>query len=197
MKGLQLFRQTEQLLPRWLRDKVKLAADSFASLETRMQLVIELSRLNIEQGTGGPFGAAVFEVQTGRLIAAGVNRVVPLNNSTAHAEMLAITGAQSALGSFDLGAKGQPGCELVTSCEPCAMCFGAIPWSGIQSVVCGATAADAQRIGFDEGPRHPDWVNELEKRGIHVKTGVCRDTAVKVLNDYQLAQGVIYNGRVA
>ncbi|HCS12210.1 MAG TPA: tRNA-specific adenosine deaminase, partial [Zetaproteobacteria bacterium] len=88
-------------------------------------------------------------------------------------------------------------CELVTSCEPCAMCFGAIPWSGIRRVVCGATAADAQRIGFDEGPRHPDWVAELEKRGIHVQTGVCRDAAARVLNDYQSAQGVIYNGRVA
>ncbi|PIO88913.1 MAG: tRNA-specific adenosine deaminase [Zetaproteobacteria bacterium CG06_land_8_20_14_3_00_59_53] len=188
---------TDAMLPQWLLDRLATETAGFATVGSRMKLVIDLSRLNVGQGTGGPFGAAVFDAGNGTLIAAGVNRVVPLNNSTAHAEMLAIAAAQQKLGCFDLGAKGMPDCELVTSCEPCAMCFGAIPWSGIRRVVCGATAADAQRIGFDEGPRHPDWVAELEKRGIHVQTGVCRDAAARVLNDYQSAQGVIYNGRVA
>lgn len=160
-----------------------------------MALAIEFSRLNVEYGTGGPFGAAVFDTDSGRLIAAGVNRVVPLNASIAHAEMLAICGAQQMLGSFDLRAEGLPRCELVTSCEPCAMCFGAIPWSGVCRVVCGATAADAERIGFDEGPRHPDWVAELERRGIEVLTRVCHDDAARVLAGYQAGQGLIYNSR--
>jgi len=160
-----------------------------------MRLVVEWARLNVEQGTGGPFGAGVFDMDSGRLIAAGVNRVVQLNDSTAHAEMLAIAGAQQSLSSFDLGSAGLPRCELVTSCEPCAMCFGAIPWSGIRSLVCGATAADAQRIGFDEGPRHPDWIAQLEMREIRVMSGVCRSDAARVLADYHAGNGLIYNGR--
>lgn len=185
----------ENMQPAWLSACIELASSSFASIESRMRLVIGFSRMNIEHGTGGPFGAAVFDADRGTLIAAGVNRVLPLNSSSAHAEMLALACAQAKLGSFDLGAAGLPRCELVTSCEPCAMCFGAIPWSGVRRVVCGATSLDAQRIGFDEGPRHPDWVAELEKRGIDVQCGVCCDAAAKVLADYQAGNGLIYNGR--
>jgi len=192
---LRMFRLAEDIQPAWLVARLEAEAGSFTSIESRMRLVIDFSRMNVEHGTGGPFGAAVFDADKGMLIAAGVNRVVPLNSSSAHAEMLAIAGAQAELGSFDLGAEGMPRCDLVTSCEPCAMCFGAIPWSGIRRLVCGATAADAQRIGFDEGPRHPDWVAELEKRGIEVHTGVCREAAAKVLDDYQSGSGLIYNGR--
>jgi len=162
-----------------------------------MRLVIEFAGLNVQQGTGGPFGAAIFDMDDGRLIAAGVNRVVPLNSSAAHAEMLAIAGAQQKLGSFDLGASGLPYCEMVSSCEPCAMCFGALPWSGIRQLVCGAKAEDALRIGFDEGPRHPDWIGELEARGIRVLTGVCRNKAAAVLAGYRAGGGLIYNGRQA
>jgi len=190
-----MFEQGKDIVPQWLVDRLAAEAGSFPTLEARMRLVIEFSRLNIRHGTGGPFGAAIFDLDGGKLLAAGVNRVVPLNSSIAHAEMLAIAGAQQRLGSFDLGAKGLPRCELVTSCEPCAMCFGAIPWSGIRQLVCGASSGDAQRIGFDEGPRHPDWVEELEIRGITVLTGVCRSEAAKVLSDYHARNGLIYNAR--
>jgi len=190
----RMFEQ-ENMLPQWLVERVAAETGSFPTVEARMRLVIEFSRLNIEKGSGGPFGAAIFDMDSWRLIAAGVNRVVPLNSSIAHAEMLAIAGVQATLGSFDLGAKGLPRCELVTSCEPCAMCFGAIPWSGIRQLVCGASALDAQRIGFDEGPKHPDWIGELEKRGIHVLTDVCSNEAARVLADYHAMNGLIYNGR--
>ncbi len=190
-----MFEQGKDILPQWLVDRLAAEAGSFPTLEARMRLVIEFSKLNIRHGTGGPFGAAIFDMDSRELLAAGVNRVVPLNSSIAHAEMLAIAGAQRRLGSFDLGAKGFPCCELVTSCEPCAMCFGAIPWSGIRKLVCGASSGDAQRIGFDEGPKHPDWVEELERRGITVLTGVCRSEAAKVLSDYHAKNGLIYNGR--
>jgi len=187
--------QVNNSMPQWLTECVAAETGSFPTLESRMRFVIELSRLNVEKGTGGPFAAAVFDADKGTLIAAGVNRVVTLNSSMAHAEMLAIAGAQAELGSFDLGAEGMPRCELVSSCEPCAMCFGAIPWSGIRMLVCGAMALDAQRIGFDEGPRHPDWVAELERRGIKVMLGVERAEAAAVLNAYLKNGGLIYNGR--
>jgi len=190
-----MFELDKDALPQWLLDRVAVEAGSFPTIESRMRLVIEFSKLNTQHGTGGPFGAAVFDMDNWTLLAAGVNRVVPLNSSIAHAEMLAIAGAQQKTGTFDLGAKELSGYELVTSCEPCAMCFGAIPWSGIRQLVCGATSGDAQRIGFDEGPKHPDWIKELERRGITVLSGVCSSEAAKVLNEYHADHGLVYNGR--
>ena len=137
----------------------------------------------------------MFESASGRLVAAGVNRVVPTSCSVAHAEMMALMAAQRVVGSHDLGGAGMPVYELVTSVEPCAMCFGAIPWSGVRSVVCGATDDDARAIGFDEGPKLADWVAALTSRGISVHCGVARDAAKAVLLDYQREGGPIYNGR--
>ena len=80
--------------------------------------------------------------------------------------MVAIMVAQQLVGDFDLCGEGQPPYELVASTEPCAMCLGAIPWSGVRYLVCGARSEDAQRIGFDEGPKPVEWVRSLEKRGM-------------------------------
>jgi tRNA(Arg) A34 adenosine deaminase TadA len=163
--------------------------------EERMQLTIKLARLNIEQRTGGPFGAAVFNMETGELVSAGVNLVVPSCCSMAHAEMIAISCAQQKLENFDLGAAGLPHLELVASSEPCAMCFGALPWSGIRHLVCGARDEDARAIGFDEGPKHPHWIKELEKRGISVEIDVCRSQTIELLHCYSKHEGLIYNAR--
>jgi len=155
-----------------------------------MDFAIHLAAQNVKHQTGGPFGAAIFDSKTQQLVAVGMNVVVANHNSTLHAEMLAIQLAQQTLGTFNLKDKGS--FELVTSCEPCAMCFGAIPWSGIQRVVCGATSADAEAIGFDEGPKHADWVSELKKRGITVARQVQQSQAAQVLQDYQQQQGKVY-----
>ena len=115
-----------------------------------MNFVIDLSRQNIERATGGPFGAAVFDAD-GRLVAPGVNMVIPQNCSILHAEMVAMALAQKVLGRFDLSDGGCQTFSLFTSTEPCAMCFGAIPWSGVRRLVCGAARKDAEAVGFDEG----------------------------------------------
>ncbi|HET8898039.1 MAG TPA: nucleoside deaminase, partial [Rhodanobacteraceae bacterium] len=65
--------------------------------ESRIALAIELSRQNVLHGTGGPFGAVVFD-DAGRVVAAGVNRVMPQHCSVAHAEMMAYMAAQARLG---------------------------------------------------------------------------------------------------
>lgn len=85
--------------------------------------------------------------------------------------------------------------DLVTSCEPCAMCFGAVPWSGVRGLVCGARDEDARAIGFDEGPKLESWVRALEQRGIEVVRDVHRVVARRVLEDYAIAGGPIYNSR--
>ncbi|MBM4126158.1 MAG: nucleoside deaminase [Nitrospira sp.] len=157
-----------------------------------MRFVVDLTATNVEKRTGGPFGAAVFERRTGRLVAIGVNLVESARCSHAHAEMVALANAQHTLGNFDLGAEGLPQHELVSSCEPCAMCYGAIPWSGVRRLVCGARASDAEAIGFDEGAKPKHWVGELNKRGISVVRDLCRQEAAAVLQHYTAIGGAIY-----
>jgi len=173
-------------------DFLRESNDVFPDIEARMGLAIELSRLNIEHKTGGPFGAAVFN-QSGRLIAPGLNLVTTAKCSILHAEMVALALAQRVLGRFDISDGGKHRYDLVASTEPCAMCFGAVPWSGVKRLICGARDADARAIGFDEGPKLPDWQEALEIRGITVIRDVLRADAVKVLETYAETGGSIYN----
>jgi tRNA(Arg) A34 adenosine deaminase TadA len=182
-------------LPEWIEGFPAGAESLYPTAEDRMRLVIELAQLNVEHQTGGPFGAAIFELKSGRLVAAGVNLVESSNCSIAHAEMVAIAIAQRVVGCYDLGVAEDTTYELVTSTEPCAMCLGAIPWSGVRSVVCGARDEDARKIGFDEGSKPEHWVESLEGRGIRVLRGVLREEALAVLLDYHKRGGLIYNAR--
>ncbi|MBN1576627.1 MAG: nucleoside deaminase [Chitinispirillaceae bacterium] len=183
-------------LPVWMETFIERFTFPLPTVEARMRFVIAMALENIRRKTGGPFAAALFDAASGDLIAPGVNRVVPLNCSLAHAEMMALGLAQQHLDTFNLGAQGCPEVELVTSAEPCAMCSGALPWSGIRKLVFGATDADARAIGFDEGAKMTTWVDALEQRGIAVTAEVCRKEAGEVLREYAQRHGVIYNGRV-
>ena len=62
-------------LPAWVRDAVSYDV-AFTSDEEKMRLAIRLADENLARGTGGPFGAAVFERDSGQLISVGVNSVV-------------------------------------------------------------------------------------------------------------------------
>ena len=166
----------------------------YAGDEEKMRLAIDVSRENVARGTGGPFGAAIFEMETGALVAVGMNSVVRLNNCTLHGEMVAFMMAQARLSCFTLRSETGPRYELVTSCEPCAMCLGATLWSGVRRVVCGAHRDDARRLNFDEGPVFPESHAYLEARGIQIVHGVLREEANAVLELYRTSQGVIYNG---
>jgi len=166
----------------------------YATDEERMRLAIAVSRANVERGSGGPFGAAIYESATGRLVAVGMNSVVRLNNCTLHGEMVAFMMAQQRVGSFSLSTNGQPVHELHTSCEPCAMCLGATLWSGVKRVVYGATRDDAARLDFEEGPVFPESYQYLEERGIEIVRQVLRDEAREVLELYRRNSGRIYNG---
>jgi tRNA(Arg) A34 adenosine deaminase TadA len=180
-------------LPRWVDDILPEPDAVYVSHEDRMQLVIALARHNVRSGTGGPFGAGIFDLQTHTLVAPGVNLVVPLNCSVLHAEVVAIIIAQQILGHFDLSEAGSGAYELVTSVEPCAMCLGAVPWSGVRCLVCGARDRDARDIGFDEGSKPVDWQQALQLRGIDTVCDVCRQDAVSVLKEYVQLGGKVYN----
>ena len=160
----------------------------------KMRVAILVSRENVERGSGGPFGAAIFERDSGRLIAVGMNSVVRYNNCTLHGEMVAFMMAQQRVGSFTLAGPNLPVHELFTSCEPCAMCLGATLWSGVKRVVYGAGREDASRLNFEEGPVFPESYKYLEDRGISIQRGVLRDEAKAVLELYRKKSGKIYNG---
>jgi len=178
-------------LPEWLPAFVSEWDGDLKSDDDRMGLAIALSKANISRTGGGPFGAVVYDLEAGRLLGVGVNLVTTSNLSCAHGEIVAISMAQQASGSWNLGENGRV--ELVTSCEPCAMCFGAVPWSGVRRLVCGARKEDAEAAGFDEGDKPRDWKESLVRRGIEVKVDVLRDEAADVFKYYSENSGVIYN----
>lgn len=177
-----LLTSTVQLaLPEWINEAVD-RTRAYVSDEDKVALAVELSRQNIELGTGGPFGAVVFDA-SGLVVGVGVNRVVPQNCSVAHAEMMAFMCAQAALSVFRLNEIGPM--TLATSSQPCCMCYGASFWAGIDRLLIGARSEDVMRLTeFNEGPLPADWIGELERRGIAVHRDLQRDAACEVLQRY-------------
>ena len=124
-----------------------------------MQMAIELSIENIDSG-GGPFGAII--VRDGELIAEGASRVVPNNDPTAHAEVVAIRNACQKLQTFNL-----EGCTVYTSCEPCPMCLSALYWAGIERICYANTKRDAAAIEFDDSFIYDQLRLDYDHRSIH------------------------------
>jgi tRNA(Arg) A34 adenosine deaminase TadA len=183
-------------LPEWCIQANEQLPEFIPSVEDRMAHVIAFSRRNFEEGTGGPFAAGVFERDSGRVIVIGVNRVLESGYSSSHAEVVAISLAQQILKSHDLGADGMPIYQLVVNWLPCAMCFGATCWSGVRSLAVAGSGPELESItGFDEGPRHPDWLNELQMRGIEVIDNVLKEEAMQVYRSFAQSGAVVYNAR--
>ncbi len=180
------------VFPDWIDGYLARYPTHFSDDRQRMALVLDLAREHVRLGTGGPFSAAVFAARDGRLLAVGVNLVLSSWCSSAHAEMVAIASAQQRLGHQDLRQAVPGGCTLFSSAEPCAMCMGALPWSGIERLVCAARDEDVRAIGFDEGHKPPDWVTGYAQRGIGVTRDLLRDEAIEVLNHYAATGGQIY-----
>lgn len=178
--------------PDWVRDAVDFTRP-YPDDDARVRVAIELARENVARNTGGPFGAAVFEAGTGRLVAVGTNGVLRLNNSCAHAEVVALMMAQAQLETFTLHSDQLPRHELFSSCEPCAMCLGATLWSGVTRLVFAATREDATRLSFDEGPVFPESYDYLEARGVRISRGHLREEANTVFDLYLKRGGPIYN----
>ena len=179
-------------LPDWIDAHVTLGT-RYETDADRMRLAVELSRQNVLHGTGGPFGAAIFERITGALLSVGVNSVVRLNNSTLHGEMVAIMMAQHRLGSYTLAGSPETSYELFSSCDPCAMCLGAVLWSGVKRMVTGADRDDATALNFEEGPVFTQSYAYLEARGVAITRSVLRQEAAAVLELYRRQGGQIYN----
>ena len=76
------------------------------------------------------------------------------------------------------------------------MCFGAMCWSGVRSLVIAGSGSQLEEItGFDEGPIHPEWRKELEKRGIELIDNVMTEQALEVYRDFAASKALVYNAR--
>lgn len=179
-------------LPEWMEEQTT-DLSPFTTDSEKMDFVIQLSDRNIRHQTGGPFAAAVFNRKTGELIAAAVNRVTASCCCLAHAETIALALAQQKLGVYSLKDKNTPDCELFASTEPCIMCYGAVHWSGVTRLVCGALKQDAEAVGFKEGTKPKNWKAALNKDGIEVKSGFKRKQAATTLQHYAATGNTIYN----
>ncbi len=161
-----------------------------------MRFVLALTERNIREETGGPFGSAVFERDSGKLVSVGVNVVVRQNCSAAHAEMMALMLAQKELEHFHLGVDGLHEDPPVTSEEMCSMRLGHVCWSGVSEVLSSAEPEDVEKItGFDEGPTPLDYNAQLERRGIKIVPELLRSEGRAVLQLYVDLGGQVYNAR--
>lgn len=92
------------------------------------------------------------ESETGRIRLAGVNLVLASGLSSAHAEVVALSLAQTGHGSWDLVAPGGPDLELVANRRTCLMCYGAAMWSGVRLLLIAGHGPEVEELtGFDEG----------------------------------------------
>jgi tRNA(Arg) A34 adenosine deaminase TadA len=182
--------------PEWLVAELpRLAETPLPDDETRAGLAIELADRNWRAGNGGPFAALVVDAASGRLVSVGVNVVLSSGLSSTHAEVTALSLAQSRLGRWDLGADGAQ-LELVVNWATCVMCYGATMWSGVRALVLAGHGEECQQLtGFDEGPMPADWIGEFERRGISVRSDVRRDDAIAVFRAFGASDAVVYNAR--
>ncbi len=138
-----------------------------------MKEALKQAKLAYEAGEV-PVGAVV--VWDNKIIARGHNQVEQLNDSTAHAEMIALTSAFNTLGS-----KYLPSAVLYVTVEPCLMCCGAIFWSKIARIVYGAEDIKNgyHKTTGDNFPFHPKA--ELVK-------GVLADECAQLMKDFFAAR---------
>ena len=187
--------QVHLVLPLWVQDAVD-GGRAYPGDDDKVALAVRLSQGNIDHATGGPFGAVVFGPDD-RVVAAGVNVVLPQSASVAHAETMAFMLAQQRLQrarlNRDMDGNVIGRYVLATSAQPCCQCYGASVWAGIDRLLIGARSEDVEALTeFDEGPLPADWIGELERRGIAVVRDLCRDAARAVLADYGSRGGARY-----
>ena len=138
-----------------------------------MRRAIELASIS-----SYPYGAVV--VQDNKIIGEASSGNGESYDPTNHAETLAIRRACKNINSSDLS-----GATLYSSCEPCFMCFGTIWWAGISNIVYGASIKDSNAILNTDINITVEELNSKTGNKVNIKSGVLRDEALKVMNDWK------------
>ena len=143
-------------------------------IEEAMRVAIEHAKIASVASKDVPVGAVILNAH-GDLISTGNNQRELLNDPTAHAEIVAIRHAATALGNWRLD-----GCIIVVTLEPCAMCAGAIAQSRISKVVFGAWDEKAGASGSV-------WDLLRDPRALHkveVTSGVLEEECSAMLKEF-------------
>jgi len=143
-------------------------------IEEAMRVAIEHAKIASVASRDVPVGAVILNAD-GDLISTGNNQRELLNDPTAHAEIVAIRHAATALGNWRLD-----GCTIVVTLEPCAMCAGAIAQSRISKVVFGAWDEKAGASGSV-------WDLLRDPRALHkveVTSGVLEEECSAMLKEF-------------
>ena len=154
--------------------------------EKYMRRAIELSAIAVSKGNTA-FGAVV--VKDGKIIGEGHNMVKQTSDPSAHAEVVAIREACKALDTWEL-----KGCELYTSCEPCAMCTCVIWLCEFDKVYYGNTVPDAVRYRGTYDELYKDVASHVEKRSIPAER-MCAEEARIVIKTWGEEMGKLIDPR--
>lgn len=141
--------------------------------EKFIDIAIELSKKAVY-----PYGAII--VKNGEIIGRSDSDVPVSKTAYSHAELRAIEDAMDHLGGH-LCAEGGKDCVIYSSCEPCAMCMGAILYTGIEKLVYGATLEDSKECVNDILVKAQVIADNCKNRNIEIIKEVHRDKAVEVL----------------
>ena len=144
--------------------------------ESRMLLALRAAEEAREVGEV-PVGAGVFH--KGKMIGCAHNQRETLQDPTAHAEILAITQAAAALGTWRLNE-----CEIYVTLEPCAMCAGAMVLSRIRRLVFGALDPKAGACGSVLDVLGCEFLNHE----VEITSGVLANSCGTILRDFFLAR---------
>ena len=140
--------------------------------ETFMQEALRLAE-KARTADEVPVGAVV--VRDGRIISRGYNQVELLKDATAHAEMLALTAAEAAVGDWRLTDS-----DLYVTKEPCPMCAGAIVHTRIRRVIFGCTDIRAGAAGTVMNLLQHDALNHR----CQITSGVLESECASILQDF-------------
>lgn len=158
----------------------------FTPQQPHMQCAITDASVHLAENHGGPFGACI--VCEGRVVAVAHNTVLQQHDPTCHAEINAIRSAARALGRHDLS-----GCVIYSTTEPCPMCFGAIHWARLDTLVYGTSIGDVHALGFNELSISNDYLKEAGPSPIQLVGGFMRQECLDLLQDWQRkSRGLTY-----
>ena len=177
--------------PAWVNDVIPWER-SLATPQIAMHLTLNLAAASAAQGFG-PFAAIMLD-SGGKIIEVGWNSVLSSLDSTEHAEIHCLRRAQKRLKSHTLKIESLGEASIFSSCAPCIQCYGAIYWSGVKHVYSAARTADAEDLGFDEGPVSPElWKLAKERKDINYSPDFCRGKeSLLPFKIYAQKGGIIY-----
>lgn len=146
-----------------------------------MQMAITRAKEGVDKGQT-PFGAVI--VKDGKVIACEHNLVWENTDITAHGEIQAIRTACKKVNSVNLS-----GCTIYSTCEPCPMCFTAIHWARIDTIICGARIEDAKHFGFNELIVSNNKLNEAGGSNIEIISDFMREENIELFKYWESKNG--------